>query len=314
MFATCCAGFVSAQTPLFYNFSKKDGLPSDEVYHVMQSSDGYLWFSTDRGISRFDGKEFKNFSSSNSGLPDNTVFEIQEDPIGRLWFRTYSGKLAYYYKDSIVAVLPKMSFDMILSMDVDTKDTIWISGIKNQIHKIYFDRKKNEFDYEFVTNKYGLYEIAKGRILHSSGIVMNKSSSKEMYSEAGEVHGPKKLIYKGFKTDITGISVRHLNQSVEGGYWFTSHNQISKIESRKNCTIKLIAKPHLEGRYMILYLLNDGSKWVTTNSGVYLLDEQWKVVDKHLNKLWVTSAFADREGNTWFTSKGRGYTITQIAK
>src|ERR1700756_1990087 len=92
--------FGFSQTTNFKNYSVKDGLPSSEVYSAMQDSKGFMWFATDKGVSRFDGYTFTNFTTSN-GLADNTVFQCQEDYKGRIWFRSFSGRLSYFYHDSI---------------------------------------------------------------------------------------------------------------------------------------------------------------------------------------------------------------------
>ena len=86
--------------PVFRHYNVDDGLPSSEVYYTIQDSKGYMWFATDRGVSRFDGYEFENFSIGD-GLCDNTVFLIFEDHKSRVWFATYSGCLSYFYQDSI---------------------------------------------------------------------------------------------------------------------------------------------------------------------------------------------------------------------
>ncbi len=100
----CLFLFISvtcfSQQYYYKNYTTKDGLPSNEVYYVLQDSKGYMWFATNYGVSRFDGYTFTNFDSQN-GLPDNTVFEIFEDYKGRIWFVSSSAKLSYYYNDSI---------------------------------------------------------------------------------------------------------------------------------------------------------------------------------------------------------------------
>lgn len=67
-----------SQFNLFRNFNVKDGLPSSEVYGMLEDSKGYFWFATDMGVSRFNGYSFENFSTEN-GLPDNTIYGIYED-------------------------------------------------------------------------------------------------------------------------------------------------------------------------------------------------------------------------------------------
>jgi len=89
-----------SQQPSLRNYTVDDGLPSSEVYHVIQDSKGYVWFATNMGVSRFDGRSFRNFDVQN-GLPENTVFEIYEDSKQRLWFVCFPFQLAYYENDSI---------------------------------------------------------------------------------------------------------------------------------------------------------------------------------------------------------------------
>jgi len=86
--------------PTFKQFTIDNGLPSNEVYHVLQDSTGYIWFATSHGVSRFDGSTFKNFGLED-GLVETTIHEIYEDYRGRLWFISGSGKLSYYKNDSI---------------------------------------------------------------------------------------------------------------------------------------------------------------------------------------------------------------------
>ncbi len=94
-----CGLLSVAQLP-FRHYSTNEGLPSSETYSAFQDSKGYIWIATDMGVSRFDGYNFKNYSSAD-GLADNTVFKFYEDYKGRIWFYSFSGRLSYYYNDSI---------------------------------------------------------------------------------------------------------------------------------------------------------------------------------------------------------------------
>ena len=64
-----------AQNPSFKKFTTDDGLPGNEVYHVMQDKKGYIWVSTNKGAARFDGNRFETFTVEN-GLPDNEILKI----------------------------------------------------------------------------------------------------------------------------------------------------------------------------------------------------------------------------------------------
>ena len=89
-----------AQQPFFKNYQIKDGLLSNYIYSVFQDSKGYIWVSSDVGISRFDGQSFTNYNTAH-GMPDNEVFSMYEARDGRLWFATLRGKPCFYFRDSI---------------------------------------------------------------------------------------------------------------------------------------------------------------------------------------------------------------------
>lgn len=67
-----------SQEVVMKNYRNEDGLPSNQAFHVMQDSKGYIWIGTDKGVSRFDGYEFKNFSSKD-GLGGTTILDIYQD-------------------------------------------------------------------------------------------------------------------------------------------------------------------------------------------------------------------------------------------
>lgn len=116
-----------------YHYTVEDGLPSSEVYDIIQDSKGYMWFATDRGVSRFDGYRFQNFTS-NDGLTDNTVFKLAEDHKGRIWFVTNNAKLCYFLNDSIIPyrynnVLQKKRYDAkkpLLSFHISRDETVTV--------------------------------------------------------------------------------------------------------------------------------------------------------------------------------------------
>lgn len=91
------AGHAQVTSPNFEQYSIKNGLPSQQIYHCRQDRNGFLWIGTDAGVSRFDGRKFVNFTVKD-GLGDNEIHNIYEDTYGRIWFVPFNGKLTYYYK------------------------------------------------------------------------------------------------------------------------------------------------------------------------------------------------------------------------
>ena len=75
----------------FRNFDASDGLPSEYIYDLEQTIDGYIWIATNNGIARFDGNSFLVFDRSTSNLPSNDICRLFQDSVGNLWIGTSGG-------------------------------------------------------------------------------------------------------------------------------------------------------------------------------------------------------------------------------
>jgi ligand-binding sensor domain-containing protein len=53
--------FLSAQDPYAIKFDKSNGMPSNEVYDILQTDNGLIWYAHAEGISSFDGKFHKTY-------------------------------------------------------------------------------------------------------------------------------------------------------------------------------------------------------------------------------------------------------------
>src|SRR6187455_1627317 len=82
----------------FDHWTADDGLPQNSVYAILQTRDGYLWFTTLDGLVRFDGVSFTTFSKSNvKELKSNRFNSLLEDSRGDLWIGTEDGGLNRYH-------------------------------------------------------------------------------------------------------------------------------------------------------------------------------------------------------------------------
>ena len=84
-----------AQDLSFTNYSTRDGLSSAQVYQVMQDKNGDILFSTDRGITKYDGTDFEVFSLAD-GLTNTTVFNFFPQEDGKVWCSTIDNSWFYF--------------------------------------------------------------------------------------------------------------------------------------------------------------------------------------------------------------------------
>lgn len=85
------------------NLTVEDGLCSNFVYGAVQDDDGFIWFYTDKGLSKFDGFSIKNFSSA-EGISRPNVWMLYKDTNNRLWLGTHDNVLSYVKGDSVYQI------------------------------------------------------------------------------------------------------------------------------------------------------------------------------------------------------------------
>jgi signal transduction histidine kinase/streptogramin lyase len=65
------------------------GLPSDRVHAIAQGPDGSMWFGTEAGLAKFDGRRTQTMAIS--GLPPGRILALQSDQAGSIWIGTETG-------------------------------------------------------------------------------------------------------------------------------------------------------------------------------------------------------------------------------
>src|SRR4029077_481773 len=74
-----------------------NGLPQNSVTGLTQTPDGYIWFTTNDGLVRFDGVRFKVFNKSNTpGITNNRMLGAFADKSGTIWMTTEVGDILSY--------------------------------------------------------------------------------------------------------------------------------------------------------------------------------------------------------------------------
>jgi len=114
------------QDPAYHHYTTSNGLSSSEVYDIIQDDWGYIWFSTDNGLTRYDGYTFKHYST-NDGLTNNTIFKFFKDDKGRIWCTTFEPSVFL-----IVGEEPQF-------IPYQRNDIFETLGTINVLDQIYFD-------------------------------------------------------------------------------------------------------------------------------------------------------------------------------
>ena len=87
----------------FTHFTTDDGLPFNSITSITQDSNGFIWFATEDGLSRYDGRSFRNFRKEDLGLDTDFITQLCADGSGNLWIGSDNGASRYdFISDSFI--------------------------------------------------------------------------------------------------------------------------------------------------------------------------------------------------------------------
>ncbi|MBN1599474.1 MAG: hypothetical protein JW894_14360 [Bacteroidales bacterium] len=130
----------------FENITTEHGLAQNSIRCIYQDSDGYVWFGTEEGLSRYDGYSFTNFRSESgdtTSLTDNLISSIIEDQQGNLWIATFSGNLNRFNRKT------EKFRQYLISNQISINTAPF-----NAIARLYEDREFNLWAFNLAVYKY----------------------------------------------------------------------------------------------------------------------------------------------------------------
>lgn len=117
------------------SWTSESGLPQNSVQAIAQTNDGYLWFGTQEGLTRFDGAHFVTYTRHNaSGLASSNILTLAASRDGSLWVGTDSG-LSHYVPAAMpgdtgtfttLTVREGLAGDNITALREDGEGGLWV--------------------------------------------------------------------------------------------------------------------------------------------------------------------------------------------
>ena len=133
----------------------EQGLSNNYVIGITQDKSGFMWFATESGLNRFNGKEFKiykTFFQNNNGISGNELNKVLADNVDDVvWIATQRAGLNMYdcrYDSFYIFKHDPVNYKSIISNAVtalqnDSCGNLWIGTYDSGID--YYDKKTNEF-------------------------------------------------------------------------------------------------------------------------------------------------------------------------
>ncbi|MCC7303559.1 MAG: SpoIIE family protein phosphatase [Bacteroidia bacterium] len=296
-----------SQVSFLKNYSIDEGLSHSQVNSLFQDSKGYIWVTTfGGGISRFDGRTFRNFGEAD-GVSGNITRGTAEDSRGRIWFGSLGGGVFMYDGKRITnwydSLLP--SSKRVYSLDIDKKDQLWLatdSGI------YMYDGKRTRY---FGPDKH--IDAIPFMHIHADdqGRIWASSWAGGVYMIDGET------TYRVQRSDgLTSDTIMYTVITAEGKIFSATAHGVSELwmESGKLRAKKVPMNPVLDQQFInCLFWDPREGLWVGTNQqGLVLIRKNGQLMNKKtMHGLQTNNVYhliVDRENNLWMSLWGFGIT------
>jgi len=315
----------SAQKAYFKYFSLDEGLPQATVYEILSDNEGYLWFGTQGGIARFDGKTFEIYNQEN-GLAGNHAVKLYQDRRNNIWIgyryegvsklvlnegEGSDGKKFYHYNEQLRISGHNKSISDIVE---DKLGNMWIGTKGNGVYVLNF---KHNDSLDFIL------KLTTENGIRSNNInVFEKDENGNIWVGTNEgiaiidPDNPVNILNVillsdfGFQTNhITDIKITGLNSA-----WIATLSGFCNITFDAYFNIKINIKYEDSDALTFqqvkqLCLTSKGVVWLATTNGAIRFDNGIfkKFTEKEgLSNNNVSSIIEDREGNIWIGVWGSG--------
>lgn len=270
----CCGQDLS-----YVHYNTRDGLAGSTVYSITQDKEGFIWFATETGLSRYDGKKFKNYTVSD-GLPDNEILQVFADSRGRVWIMPFKKAVCYYYRNKIYtsendSMLAKITPESnIMAIEKDEDHNLMMSDTRTAI-LVRHDNKVIEV-YK-PTPKQKSFNVSIRKHYFKRGFSIRIEDSLFSYNAGA-------LTFEGLDSVFFDRTVVPLVTYPNSRFLVTIPFEYITYQNDKN------------------YVTH-----INTHNGSYIVDTANKTIgEPFLVGKKISMTFEDSEKNIWFATLGEG--------
>lgn len=111
LFTVLLLGSSVGRCQIYKYIGLEDGLSNQKIYHIQKDRRGYMWFLTQEGIDRYDGKRIKHYNFSDDSMKLDSRIALN-------W------------------------------LYMDSKDVLWVIGQKGRVFQ--YDSQHDKFELAYV--------------------------------------------------------------------------------------------------------------------------------------------------------------------
>jgi ligand-binding sensor domain-containing protein/two-component sensor histidine kinase len=290
-----------SQYPKHFIYDNENGLPSNEVYSIVQDLKGFIWIGCDAGLYKFDGVRYIPYKCKTQNSKSVTGLTISAS--GKLYCFNFQSQIFCLDNDSLIELkctLPKASINNLTS---DVEGNVYV------VHEggilCYNERRKqwkDFFNYSPIqTNEWVAKSVA-GSLQKNIPFIYSKG--------IGKIENNK--VKRCYQTDFfqAASSGNFVLENYGNTLWiFSKENGAiccyndDKLTQITNAKLnKILANRKITQ----VKSLSDGNLWICTYKGIVRFNTKNNTADLFYHELSFSDCMIDRENNYWFTTLHSG--------
>ncbi|NIM12721.1 MAG: helix-turn-helix domain-containing protein [Candidatus Aminicenantes bacterium] len=276
----------------------KDGLPSDSIWSIAQTADGYIWVTTPKGLVRFDGVKFSTFQYLEINKTQNRrkyltgILLVDKDRT--LWIGGTGHLTKYQYQTGQFTSFTKkhgLTERTIHCLHEDMRGNLWLGFQKSHLGR-------------FANGEFTRFSSANGL---EGKFIISISEDRDGNLLAGSYKNGIFTYKDGtfFKHELAGLrnNIRKIYQDREGILWIGTNKGLFRLKDKATITAVYTTREGLSNDEVLEMLEDsDGNLWVGTLRGLNRLKKERSgsvVIEKLFEYCPVSCVFEDREKNLW---------------
>ncbi|MCH8568058.1 MAG: histidine kinase [Balneolales bacterium] len=281
-------------------WSTENGLPSNDLFEVVQDKEGFIWVGTDNGLARFDGVRFEVFNRANTPeITRNLVRALYVKENGDLLIGLSGGGIVRY-RDGVFSrpydhIIPDEMF--VLSI-TSTPSATYIGSDGDGLYRILHDDSVQIFREDEIQNNH-IFSLA---TFHDTKVIASIGYLGLIYIVDGRPVFPD-------LPDGYGQSYVYDIQIIDDKIWTASSGSgIQIIEGDDFRRFSMRGHSSLSHMSISLQEDNYGRIWIGTLEGIFYTDDDMQTINPYpgLEQSFSMSILNDREGNIWIADWGAG--------
>jgi len=288
LLSTLCS---PAQDPVCRILNNINGLPSNTVYNLLQDKQGFIWIGHDKGLTRYDGRTFKNYPApSQQGRSVSNLLSIG----GQVWCQDFAGNFYFTQKDSLKKEERLQSTGTFIAAGVVNENILASIGTNTIRYLNTASGKINIFN----TNNKNIAAV------NYSNNLVSYVAEHTVFS----FDGTKVQQQHSFSSNNIPAAFLRQIDGVYYGFTKSTYPYLHRFSNNDYIPVPVL-KP---GLFIQDVNVIADEIWISTSTGAYCFDKQWQ--PKYDGRCFfagssITRIVKDREGNYWFGSLDKGILV-----